>query len=151
MPNDVDWYRVSCAIYNAKIPNGGSVFDHVLYMIEMIECLGKLGFPLHEQLGKDAILNSLSPSYLNFLDHYKMNKPAVNYHGLLGLLQTYEKDHQLNKGVVNLVGGSSVGHRPFKKGKKENKGKKVQSAGGPSQAKRKNADKSQTKCFFCKK
>ena len=49
-----------------------------------------------------------------------MNKPIVNYHGLLGLMQTYEKDHQLNKGVVNLVGGSSGGRRPFKKGKKKN-------------------------------
>ena len=91
--DDVEWYKVSCAIYNAKMPNGGSVTDHVLYMIEMIERLGKLGCPLHEQLGKDVILNSLSSSYLDFLDHYRMNKPTVNYHGLMGLLQTYEKDH----------------------------------------------------------
>ena len=113
--------------------DGASVTDHVLYMIEMIERLGKLGCPLHEQLGKDAILNSLPSSYLDFLDHYRMNKPAVNYHGLLGLLQTYEKDHQLNKGVVNLVGGSSGGRRPFKKGKKKkkNNGKKVLVLLGP--------------------
>ena len=123
-PDDVERYRVSCAIYNAKMPNGGSVTDHVLYMIEMIERLGKLGCPLHEQLGKDAILNSLPSSYLDFLDHYRMNKPAVNYHGLLGLLQTFEKDHHLNKGVVNLVGGSGD-RRSFGKGKKKKKGKKV--------------------------
>ena len=79
---------------------------------------------MHEQLGKDAILNSLPSSYLDFLDHFRMNKPAVNYHGLLGLLQTYEKDHHLNKGVVNLVGGFGC-CRPFKKGKKKCKGKKV--------------------------
>ena len=85
-PDDVERYRVSCAIYNAKMPNGGSVTDHVLYMIEMFERLGKLGCPLYEQLGKDAILNSLPSSYLDFLDHLWMNKPAVNYHGLLGLL-----------------------------------------------------------------
>ena len=46
--DDVEWYRVSCAIYNVMMPNGGSVTDHVLYMIEMIERLGKLGCPLHE-------------------------------------------------------------------------------------------------------
>ena len=86
MPNDVERYKVSYAIYNAKMPNGGSVTDHVLYMIEIIEWLGKLGCPLHEQLDKDAILNSLSSSYLDFLDHYKMNKPTVNYHNLMGLL-----------------------------------------------------------------
>ena len=64
-------------------------------MIEQIECLSKLDFLLHEQLGKDAILNSLSKSYLPFLSYYRMMKPMVNYHGLLGLLQTFEKDHQL--------------------------------------------------------
>ena len=36
MLDDVEWYKVSCAIYNAKMPNGGSITDHVLYMIEMI-------------------------------------------------------------------------------------------------------------------
>ena len=46
--DDVEWYRLSCAIYNAKMPNDGSITDHVLYMIEMIERLGKLGCPLHE-------------------------------------------------------------------------------------------------------
>ena len=73
---------------------------------------------MHKQLGKDAILNSLSKSYLTFVSHYRMTKPMVFYHGLLGLLQTYEKDHQLNKGTVNIVGGTSAGHSSFKKGKR---------------------------------
>ena len=47
-PNDVEWYGVSCAIYNAKMPDGGSVTDHVLYMIEMIEPLSELECPLYE-------------------------------------------------------------------------------------------------------
>ena len=50
MPDGVEWYKVSCAIYNAKMLNGGLVTDHVLYMIEMIEWLGKLGCSLHERL-----------------------------------------------------------------------------------------------------
>ena len=65
-PDDVERYKMSCAIYNARMPNGGSVIDHVLYMIEMIEMierLDKLGCPLHEQHGKDAILNSLLTRY----------------------------------------------------------------------------------------
>ena len=84
----------------------------------------KCSFPLHEQLGKDAILNSLPKSYLPFLTHYRMTKPEVNYHGLLGLLQNFVKDHQLHKESVNLVGGSPSGSRPFEKEKK-NKKKKV--------------------------
>ena len=120
-------------------------------MIEMIERLGKLGFSLHEQLGKDAILNSLPSSYLDFLSHYRMTKPTVNYHGLLDLLQTFEKDHQLQKKSMNLVGGSGAGRHPLKKGiKKKNKGKKVQHA-GPSQTKKKRANKNKMECFYYKK
>ena len=65
------------------------------------------------------ILNSLSKFYLSFLTHFRMTKPVVNYHGLLGLLQTFEKDHQLHKEMVNLVRVfSSGGCHPFKKEKK---------------------------------
>ena len=70
MPDDVEKYRVSSAIFNARMRDGTSVTDHVLYMIEMIEHLRKLGFLLHEQLKKDAILNSLPMSYLPFLIHF---------------------------------------------------------------------------------
>ena len=133
-PDDVERHKTSCAIFNAKIRDGVSVTDHVLYMIELMERLSKLGFPLHEQLGKDAILNSLPKSYLPFLTHYRMTKPEENYHGLLGLLQNFEKDHQLYKESVNLVGGSSSDSRPFEKGKKNKKKKvkKVQVQAGTS-------------------
>ncbi|XP_073104294.1 uncharacterized protein [Elaeis guineensis] len=155
-PDDVERHKTSCAIFNAKMRDGASVTDHVLYMIELMERLSKLGFPLHEQLGKDAILNSLPKSYLPFLTHYRMTKPEVNYHGLLGLLQNFEKDHQLHKESVNLVGGSSSGSRPFKKGKKNKKKKvkKVQVQARTTvqcQTKKIKPDKSQAECFFCKK
>ena len=85
-----------------------------------------------------------------------MTKSVVNYHGLLELLQNFEKDHQLHKESVNVVGGSSSGHRPFKKGKKnkKKKNKKVQSHAGTSahgQTKKRKPDQSQAECFFCKK
>ena len=106
---------------------------------------------MHEQLGKDAILNSMPSSYLGFLDHWCLNRPVVNYLDLLGLLQSYECDHQLFKGAVNLVRGSVTGHRrSFRKGKKKKKNKKVCHA-GPSQTLKKNkAEKSQAKCFHCR-
>ena len=48
VPQDVERYKTSCAIFNTKLREGDSVTGHVLYMIEMIEHLGSLGFPLHE-------------------------------------------------------------------------------------------------------
>ena len=80
-----------------------------------------------------------------------MTKPIVNYHGLLGLLQTFEKDHQLHKHMVNIVGGSSSDEcHPFKKGKRKNN-KKVQSTGSQTQKPKFKADQSQAECFYCKK
>ena len=70
MLDDVERHKTSCTIFNARMRDGASVIDHVLYMIEMIEHLNKLGFPLHEQLDKDAIFNSLPKSFLLFLTHF---------------------------------------------------------------------------------
>ena len=60
-----------------------------------------------------------------------MTKPAVNYHGLLRLLQIFEKDHQLHKDMVNVVRGYFLGGcHLIKKRKKKRKNKKVPSTGG---------------------
>ena len=154
--DDVKRHKTSCAIFNIIMWDCTSITDHVLYMIELIECLSKLDFFLHKQLRKDAILNSLSKSYLPFLTYYRMSKPEVDYHGLLGLLQNFEKDHQLHKESVNLVGGLSSCSRSFGKGKKnkKKKAKKVHvHARTPVQAQaiKTKFDKSQAECFFCKK
>ncbi|XP_073112711.1 uncharacterized protein [Elaeis guineensis] len=94
---DTERHKISCTIFKAYMRERMSVTDYVLYMIKQIERLSKLSFPLHEQLGKDSILNSLPKSYLSFLSDYRMTKLTVNYYDLLGLLQTFKKDHQLQK------------------------------------------------------
>ena len=125
-PNDVERYKTSCRVFNTQMRKRASVTNHILYMIEQIKRLSKLDFFLYEQLEKDAILNSLSKSYLSFLSHFRITKPIVNYYGLLGLLQTFKKDHQPHKETVNIVGGSSSdGRRPFKKEKKKKRRCKV--------------------------
>ena len=84
-PEDEERYKTSYAVFNARMRERTSVIDHILYMIEQIDCLSKLSFPLHEQLVKDAVLNSLLKLYLSYLSHYRMKKtkPTVNYHDLL--------------------------------------------------------------------
>ena len=47
-PDDVERHKTSCTIFNIWIRESVSISDHVLYMIEQIEKLSKLGFPLHE-------------------------------------------------------------------------------------------------------
>ena len=85
-PDDVKLHKTSNAIFNARMREGASVIDYVLYLIEQIDHLCKLSYPLHEQLDKDAILNLLPKSYLTFISHYRMTKSVISYHGLLGLL-----------------------------------------------------------------
>ena len=46
--NDVERHKTSCAIFNARMRDGASITYHVLYMIELIERLSKLGFLLHK-------------------------------------------------------------------------------------------------------
>ena len=151
--DNVERYKTSCAIFNTWMRKETSVTDYILYMIEMIEYLSKLGFLLHEQLEKDAILNSLPKSYLPFITYFWMIKPTVNYYNLLGLLQNCEKDHQLHKESVNIVRESSSRHWSSKKGKKNKKNKKrMQSTGAPksNQTKKPKSDQSQVECFYYK-
>ena len=75
---DKERHKTFSAVFNIRMREGASVINHVLYMIEQIKYLSRLDFSLHEQVGKDAILNSLPKSYLPFLSHYRMMKPAVN-------------------------------------------------------------------------
>ena len=152
------WLKNFCSICNVtpkflicsiRYLNFGLIFN----VIQQIKHLSKIGFFLREQLGKDVILNFLSKSYLPFFNHYRMTKSIVNYHGLLRLLQTFEKDHLLHKEMVNVVGGSSSGgHHLFKKEKKKKmKNKKMQSAGSQAHKSKSKSDQSQTECFYSKK
>ena len=140
-PDNVERHKTSYAIFNAHMREGASVIDHVLYLIEQTDRLSELDYPLHEQLGKDAFLNSLLKSCLTFVSHYRMTKHMVCYHCLLSLLQTYEKDHQLNKETINVVGRTSIGCSSFKKGKKKVQ-KKSAGVSKPCQSKKVKADKS---------
>lgn len=148
--DDIEWHRTSCIIFNTWMHEKASIIDHVLYIFEQIDCLGKLGYPLHEQLRKDAISNS-SPLSISTFSIIIDDEAIVNNHGMLRLLQIYEKDHQLHKELVNLVGGFSTGHHPFKIGKKKNKNKKQHTGmSRPNQIKKNKAHKSQAMCFYYK-
>ena len=41
-------HKISYTMFNAHMQEGASIIDHVLYMIEQIECLIKLDFLLYE-------------------------------------------------------------------------------------------------------
>ena len=47
-PEDAEKHKISYAVFNARMREGASVTDHLWYMIEHIERLSKLDFPLHK-------------------------------------------------------------------------------------------------------
>ena len=63
MPDDIERHKTSCAIFNARMRDGASVTDHVLYLFEMIEHLSKLGFPCTcSSVRMRSLILCLSPS-----------------------------------------------------------------------------------------
>lgn len=79
--DNIKRHKTSYAIFNARMRDGATIIEYVLYMIVMIELHSKFEFPLHEYLEKDVIFNSLYQSFHPFLTHYRMIKPEVNFHG----------------------------------------------------------------------
>ena len=68
---------------------GSSVATHVLKMIGLIEKLEKLGFMLHHQLSVDLILQSLPPSFSNFVMNFNLTQVETStLPELLNMLKT---------------------------------------------------------------
>ncbi|PKI48303.1 hypothetical protein CRG98_031305, partial [Punica granatum] len=90
-------------------------------MIGYVETLGRLGFPLGQELATNLILQSLPNSYNQFVMNYNMNDYNKPLPELLGMLRTTEQD--ISKGTpVLMVQGTK------KKGKGKKKGKKAKGA-----------------------
>ena len=79
-------FETSKALYKCKLAGGSPVSPHVLKMMGYIENLGRLGYPLSQELATDIILQSLPQSYHQFILNYNMNgleKSLTELHGML--------------------------------------------------------------------
>jgi len=126
---------------------GSSVQTHVLKMIEWIERLEGLGFPLDKELSTDLILQSHPDSYSQFIVNFTMNKIEVSLAEMLNMLKTTEGNLKKEKPTVLMVGKSNKKRRAvqaFKKGNAKKQSKQKQ---------KKDISKGEEKgeCFHCKK
>ena len=96
---------------------GSSVATHVLKMIGLIEKLEKLGFMLHHQLSVDLILQSLPPSFSNFVMNFNLTQVETSTLPELNMLKTAEDSIRKEKGYVLMVEPSKK--RKFKFGPKK--------------------------------
>src|SRR3954471_5082958 len=126
---------------------GNSVSEHVLKMSGHANKLQSLGIVIPNSLGIYRVLQSLPPSYKNFVMKYNMQNMNKTLPELFSMLKSAEveikKEHQVllvNK-TTKFKKGKSKQNGHFKKG-----GKKVTAPTKKTKA----GSKPDTECFYCK-
>ncbi|GAV72106.1 UBN2_2 domain-containing protein, partial [Cephalotus follicularis] len=107
-------FQLTTELYGTKMAEGSSVNDHVLKMINAIECLAALGIIQDAELSTDLILHSLPPSFSDFITNYNMNSISATLADLLNMLREEEVNMYKGKAPVMMVGQT---RRPKRKGK----------------------------------
>ncbi|RVW82191.1 Retrovirus-related Pol polyprotein from transposon TNT 1-94 [Vitis vinifera] len=108
------------AVMNSKMKNGSSVREHVLKMIHHFNEAKINGAKIDEKTQVGMILETLSPSFLQFRTNYIMNHKKCNLTELLNELQSYEtliddKGGKTNIAEANAVVGKASSSRNKKK------------------------------------
>jgi hypothetical protein len=106
-PDRAARYEISRELFGSKMKEGESVQIHVLKMIDLIERLAQLGFMMDHELSVDLVLQSLSPSFAQFVLNFNMNKLEVSLPELLNMLRTAENTISKEKGKAVMMVSSS--------------------------------------------
>ena len=110
-------YKISKQLFRARMTEGTSVRTYVLKMIDLITCLGQLGFAMDGELSQNLILQSLPDSFSQFVINYHMNKLNTSLSKLLNMLKTVESHFKGEKTLVLLV--DKINKKKDKKGSKK--------------------------------
>ncbi|KAK1616095.1 hypothetical protein QYE76_021612 [Lolium multiflorum] len=142
----VECYEASKQFFSCMMEEGSSVSEHMLTMTGHAKKLSDLGIVIPNRLGINRVLQSLPPSYKNFVMNYNMQNMNKELPELFGMLKAAEieikKEHQVlmvNKTTSFKKQGKSKGK--FKKG-----GKKA----ATPPMKPKNGPKPDAECYYCK-
>src|SRR4051812_31180679 len=143
----VESYEAFEKFFNCKMKEGSSIGEHVLKMSGHTNKLQSLGIVIPNALGIYRVLQSLPPSYKNFVMNYNMQSMNKQLPELFSVLKYAEveikKEHQVL--MVNKT-------TKFKKGKSKQKGnfnKGAKKVAAPAK-KTKAGPKPDTECFYCK-
>ncbi|KAK1608302.1 hypothetical protein QYE76_031975 [Lolium multiflorum] len=142
----VECYEASKHFFSCMMEEGSSISEHMLVMTGHAKKLSDLGIVIPNRLGINRVLQSLPPSYKNFVMNYNMQNMNKEFPELFGMLKAAEieikKEHQVlmvNKTTSFKKQGKSKGK--FKKG-----GKKA----ATPPMKPKNGPKPDAECYYCK-
>src|SRR4051794_20398370 len=143
----VECYEASEKFFNCKMEENSSVSQHVLKMSGHANKLQELGIVIPNELGIHRVLQSLPPSYKNFVMNYNMQCMKKTLPELFSMLKTAEveikKEHQV------LMVNKTTSFKKQRKPKKDNFKKGGKKAATPPK-KPKAGPKLDTECFYCK-
>ncbi|KAK1661674.1 hypothetical protein QYE76_049833 [Lolium multiflorum] len=132
----VECYEASKQFFSCMMEEGSSVSEHMLAMTGHAKKLSDLGIVIPNRLGINRVLQSLPPSYKNFVMNYNMQNMNKELPELFGMLKAAEieikKEHQVlmvNKTTSFKKQGKSKGK--FKKGGKKAATPPVKPKNGP--------------------
>src|SRR3954469_21246293 len=144
----IESYEASEKFFNCKMEENSSVSEHVLKMSGHANELQELGIMIPNELGIHRVLESLPPSYKNFVMNYNMQRMKKSLPELLLMLKTAEveikKEHQV------LMINKNTSFKKGKKGKPKGNFKKAGKSVAKPEKKTKNGPKPETECFYCK-
>ncbi|KAK1606440.1 hypothetical protein QYE76_030113 [Lolium multiflorum] len=142
----VESYEASKQFFGCMMEEGSSVSEHVFAMSGHARKLSDLGIVIPNQLGIHRVLQSLPPSYKNFVMNYNMQNMNKELPELFSMLKSAEveiqKEHQVL--MVNKTTNFKKQGKP-KKGNLKKGGKK---AAAPPE-KPKGGPKPDTDCYYC--
>ena len=95
----VECYEASKHFFSCMMEEGSSVSEHMLAMTGHAKKLSDLGIVIPNRLGINRVLQSLPPSYKNFVMNYNMQNMNKELPELFGMLKAAEieikKEHQV--------------------------------------------------------
>src|SRR5664279_1268173 len=141
----VESYDASENFFSCMMEENSSVSEHVLKMSGYADKLIALGISIPNKLGIHRVLQSLPPSYKNFVMNYNMQGMKKSLPELLSMLKTAEVEIKKEHQVLMINKTTS-----FKKGRPKGNFKKGGKTVAAPEKKTKAGLKTDTECFYCK-
>ncbi|KAK1607660.1 hypothetical protein QYE76_031333 [Lolium multiflorum] len=142
----VECYEASKHFFSCMMKEGSSVSEHMLAMTGHAKKLSDLGIVIPNRLGINRVLQSLPPSYKNFVMNYNMQNMNKELPELFAMLKSAEIEIKKEHQVLMVNKTTSFKKQGKSKGKNKKSGKKA----ATPPVKPKAGPKPDAECYYCK-
>ncbi|KAK1600951.1 hypothetical protein QYE76_059128, partial [Lolium multiflorum] len=142
----VECYEASKHFFSCMMEEGSSVSEHMLAMTGHAKKLSDLGIVIPNRLGINRVLQSLPPSYKNFVMNYNMQNMNKELPELFAMLKSAEIEIKKEHQVLMVNKTTSFKKQGKSKGKNKKSGKKA----ATPPVKPKTVPKPDAECYYCK-